>query len=131
MPDKIISELLNNGQVLRLTLNAPKGNILSTQMMMELQTEFENIEQQSQIKLLQFTGSGDHFSFGASVPEHKREEAPDMLKRFHQLFYTLMDLNIPTAVLISGKCLGGGMELALMCNFLFLDRSARLGRQDY
>ena len=127
---KILTELLNSGQVLRLTLNAPRGNILSAQMMMELQTEFENIEQQSQIKLLQFMGSGDHFSFGASVPEHTREEAPGMLKRFHQLFYTLMDLKIPTAALISGNCLGGGMELALMCNFLFLDQSARLGQPE-
>ncbi|MEE9190192.1 MAG: enoyl-CoA hydratase-related protein [Candidatus Neomarinimicrobiota bacterium] len=130
MPEKIISELLNSGQVLRLTLNAPKGNILSAQMMTDIQTELENIDPRSQIKLLQFTGSGDHFSFGASVPEHKREEAPDMLKRFHLLFYTLMDLSIPTAALISGQCLGGAMELALMCNFLFLDKSARLGQPE-
>ena len=41
---KIFTELLNSGQVLRLTLNAPRGNILSAQMMTELQTELENID---------------------------------------------------------------------------------------
>jgi len=53
-----------------------------------------------------------------------------MLRQFHRLFITLLDLAVPTAALVSGQCQGGGLELALMCNFLFLDRSARLGQPE-
>lgn len=130
MAGKISTEPFLNGQVIRLTLNAPKGNILDGELMADLQAALEQLEQQPQVKLLELTGAGDHFSFGASVKEHTREKAPEMLRQFHQLFYTLMDLAIPSAALVSGQCLGGGMELALMCNFMFLDRSARLGQPE-
>ncbi len=126
--NKIIREELFKSQVIRLTLNAPKANVLDAEIMAELQTQLENI--QPQVKLIQFVGAGEHFSFGASVPEHTRDRAPTMLKQFHRLFYTLADLVVPTAALISGQCLGGGMELALMCNFIFIDRTAKLGQPE-
>jgi len=130
MSEKILIESLHEGQVVRLTLNAPKANILDAEMMAELQKALDDLRGQPSVKLVQFTGAGDSFCFGASVPEHTREKAPQMLKQFHQLFYTLADLAIPTAALVSGQCLGGGMELALMCNFMFADKSAMLGQPE-
>ncbi|UCC43575.1 MAG: enoyl-CoA hydratase/isomerase family protein [Candidatus Zixiibacteriota bacterium] len=130
MADKILTESLHDGQVVRLTLNAPKANVLDGEMMADLQGGLDNLRGQPDVKLIQITGAGDHFCFGASVPEHVREKAPAMLKQFHGLFYTLADLAIPTAALISGQCLGGGMELALACNFIFADRSAMLGQPE-
>ena len=130
MPDKVLIESLFDGQVVRLTLNAPKANILDSKMMSELKAALDDLRGQPQVKLVQFVGAGDHFCFGASVPEHTRENAPRMLEQFHGLFYALADLAIPTAALISGNCLGGGMELALMCNFIFADRTARLGQPE-
>jgi cyclohexa-1,5-dienecarbonyl-CoA hydratase len=130
MAEKILTETLHEGQVVRLTLNAPKANVLDAEMMAELQTALTELRDQPSVKLVQFIGAGDHFCFGASVPEHTREKAPQMLKQFHQLFYTLADLAIPSAALVSGQCLGGGMELALMCNFMFADKSAMLGQPE-
>jgi len=130
MSDKIIFESLHDNQVVRLTLNAPKANVLDSEMMTALQTALDKLREQNNVKLVQFIGAGDHFCFGASVPEHTKEKAPGMLKQFHDLFYTLADLAIPTAALISGQCLGGGMELALMCNFLFVDQSAKMGQPE-
>lgn len=130
MPEKIKIAEICDGQVVRICLNAPKGNVLDQEMMVELQSALDSLKNQPQIKLLQFTGTGSHFSFGASVAEHTRENAPQMLSQFHRLFFTLMDLAIPTAAIVSGQCLGGGLELALMCNFLFLDRSAHLGQPE-
>lgn len=130
MPEKLIVEHLNDGQLVRLTLNAPKANIVDSEMMIAIQTALADLNSDARVKLIQFTGSGDHFSFGASVKEHTRENAADMLRQFHGLFYTLIDLAIPTAALVSGQCLGGGLELALMCNFLFVDRSAKLGQPE-
>lgn len=128
--EKILIQYMHDRQVVRLTLNAPKGNVLDAAMMGELQAIFDSLKQETQLKLVQFTGAGDHFSFGASVAEHVREQAPQMLKQFHGLFYALVDLAIPTAALVSGQCLGGGLELALMCNLLFVDETARLGQPE-
>jgi cyclohexa-1,5-dienecarbonyl-CoA hydratase len=130
MGDKIIVENLHDGLVIRITLNAPKGNVLDAAMMTELQTALENLKDQPHVKLIQFIGEGSHFSFGASVAEHTREKAGQMLAQFHKLFYTLAKLSIPTAALVSGQCLGGGMELALMCNFIFVDSTAKLGQPE-
>ena len=53
-----------------------------------------------------------------------------MLKTFHSIFYSILNLSIPTLAKISGQCLGGGMELALVCNFMFADKSAVLGQPE-
>ncbi len=130
MNEKIIIESLHNEQVVRFTLNNPKSNILDSIMMKELLNALNDLKQQPHVKLIQFIGDGDHFCFGASVPEHVRDKAPKMLQQFHGLFYTLIDLAIPTAALVSGFCLGGGFEIALMCNFLFVDNTAQLGQPE-
>ena len=130
MAGKLLTEVLHQGQVIRLTLNAPKGNVLDSAMMSELAAALTDIAEQPHVKLIQFTGAGEHFSFGASVEEHVRDRAPAMLAQFHGLFRTLMDLSIPTCALVSGQCLGGGLELALMCNVMFVDDSARLGQPE-
>lgn len=130
MPARIRRESLNDGQVIRLVLDAPKGNVLDAEMMRQLQAELDELKTHSDLKLIQFTGAGDHFSFGASVAEHTRDKAAAMLTQFHALFYTLAEMAVPTAAAISGQCLGGAMELALMCNFMFADRTARLGQPE-
>jgi cyclohexa-1,5-dienecarbonyl-CoA hydratase len=53
-----------------------------------------------------------------------------MLKQFHGLFLQLAHLGIPLAVLVSGQCLGGAMELALAAHFIFADHTARLGQPE-
>lgn len=111
MSEKVLSKSLHEGQIIRLTFNAPKANVLDSEMMADLQKSLDELRGQPSVKLVQFTGAGDHFCFGASVQEHTREKAPQMLKQFHRLFYTLADLTIPTAALISGQCLGGGMDI--------------------
>ena len=125
---QIIREETYDGQVIRLILNAPKANVLNATMMGEIQSELENLNKD--VKCIQFIGSGDHFSFGASVPEHTKDNAPEMLQQFHGLFKSMINLSVPTMAMVSGQCLGGGMELAIFCNFLFLDESTRMGQPE-
>lgn len=127
---KIQADYLHDRQVLRLTLNAPKANVLDAAMMAELQQALEALRQEPQLKLIQFIGAGAHFSFGASVAEHTRDQAPGMLAQFHGLFRTLMDLSIPTCALVHGQCLGGGLELALMAQVMFVEAGASLGQPE-
>ncbi len=127
---KIEVNYKHSGQVAEIILNDGKGNVLDSVMMADLHKLFQEFKSNKNLKLITFEGAGDNFSFGASVAEHTKENAATMLKNFHGLFYTLKDLAIPTLAKISGQCLGGGLELALMCNFIFTDKTARLGQPE-
>lgn len=116
--------------LLTILLDDGKGNILDHIMMEELQNVFNSLIDKKELKLIVFEGAGKHFSFGASVEEHQKEFAAVMLRSFHQLFYSLIDLSVPTLAKVSGQCLGGGFELALMCNLIFADKSAKFGQPE-
>ncbi|NOY49182.1 MAG: cyclohexa-1,5-dienecarbonyl-CoA hydratase, partial [Chlorobi bacterium] len=103
---------------------------LDSIMMEVLNQVFSELKKKPDIKMISFVGEGKHFSFGASVEEHTKENAARMLKNFHQMFYNIIDLSVPTLSKISGQCLGGGLELALICNFMFADTSAKLGQPE-
>ena len=127
---KIKASYTHDNSVARIVFDDGKGNVLDHVMMQELQELFNSFAKNIDLKLLVFEGAGKHFSFGASVEEHKKDSAAAMLKGFHQLFYSLRDLSIPTVAKISGQCLGGGLEVALMCNILFADKTAKLGQPE-
>ena len=127
---KIKLEYTHNNSVARIILDDGKGNVLDSIMMNELNELLNSFKDKNDLKLITFEGAGKHFSFGASVEEHTKEKAAGMLKCFHQIFYSITDLSIPTLAKISGQCLGGGLELALVCNFIFADKSANLGQPE-
>lgn len=128
--EKLKLEYLHDATVAKIILDDGKGNVLDSVMMEELQILLESFKNKPDLKLITFEGAGKHFSFGASVEEHQRDMAAAMLRDFHKLFFTIRDLSIPTLSKISGQCLGGGLELALICNFLFADKSAKLGQPE-
>lgn len=128
--EKIQIDYSHNGEIACIILNDGKGNILDSNMMRDLRTAFTSFKTQPNLKLITFEGAGKHFSFGASVEEHTRENCMAMLSSFHQIFYDLINLSVPTLAKVSGQCLGGGMELALMCNFIFADKTAMMGQPE-
>lgn len=127
---KIKLEYTHDKSVARITLDDGKGNILDKIMMSELNELLSSFQKVEELKLITVEGAGKHFSFGASVEEHTKENASAMLKEFHKIFYSITDLSVPMLAKISGQCLGGGLELALACNLLFADKSARLGQPE-
>ena len=127
---KLKLEYTHSNSVARIILDDGKGNVLDSIMMSELNELLNSFKDKNDLKLITFEGAGKHFSFGASVEEHTKERAAGMLKNFHQIFYSITELSIPTLAKISGQCLGGGLELALVCNFIFADKSANLGQPE-
>lgn len=120
----------HSGQVAEIILNDGKGNVLDSIMMKELNQLFIEFKKKPDIKIITIEGSGKHFSFGASVAEHSKDQVVEMLDSFHNMFYNIVDLSIPTIAKISGQCLGGGLELALICNVLFADKTAKLAQPE-
>lgn len=118
------------GSVLKIVLNSPKANILEAAMLREILDVIRENRDNNHLKLIVFEGEGKHFSFGASVPEHTKDRAAMMLKSFHEVFYQLTAMAIPTMSIVRGQCLGGGMELAIFCNFIVADSTAFFGQPE-
>lgn len=128
--EKIKVRRENDGQVLRIVLSAPPGNVLDAQMMGEIVACLDAETADRGLKAIVFEGEGKHFCFGASVPEHVKEKAPEMIRSFHGLFKKLLACAVPTFALVRGQCLGGGMELAAFCNFVVAEPSAKFGQPE-
>ncbi|MFI5202319.1 MAG: enoyl-CoA hydratase/isomerase family protein [Candidatus Kapaibacterium sp.] len=114
----------------KITLGGSKGNILTRQAMHELREALEDIKRDPNVKAVLFLGEGKHFSFGASVEEHQREQAAGMIHDFHELILDVANLSVPTIAVVSGYCLGGAMELVLATNSIFADETAVFGQPE-
>ena len=127
---KIKFEYIFDKSVARIILDDGKGNVLDNIMMNELNGLLDSFKNEKDLKLITFEGAGKNFSYGASVEEHTKDKAEEMLMTFHKIFHTLIDLHIPTLAKISGHCLGGGFELPLVCNFIYADKTAKVGQPE-
>jgi len=105
----------------------PKGNIVTAEMVAALAQALEPLVHEERLKLITIEGAGPDFSFGASVPEHAPGQIEHVLPEMHALIYALLDIPVPTAAIVRGRCLGGGFELALACDFIFAEASATFG----
>ncbi len=128
--EKIKINFSHGGAIAQVIMDNSKGNVIDSGMMAELMAALDTFSAMHELKLITFEGAGKHFSFGASVEEHQKAQAAGMIHSFHQLFIKLKDLAIPTLAKISGQCLGGGMELAIMCNFLFAEKGAKFSQPE-
>jgi cyclohexa-1,5-dienecarbonyl-CoA hydratase len=123
----ITGQTIGNGGWQRIVLNAAPANVISRAMVAELRTALEAATANRDLKLLTIEGAGAHFSYGASVSEHLPPAVTDLLAEFHALIRALLDLPVATAAIVRGRCLGGGFELALACDFIFASTDAQMG----
>ncbi|MHB8417268.1 MAG: enoyl-CoA hydratase/isomerase family protein [Myxococcales bacterium] len=124
---EVQAELLEDGALLRVVIDRPKGNVLTGDVMVLLRGELERHAGQRQLKLVAIRGAGGHFSFGASVEEHRPAAAPAMLETFHGLIRTVAAYPVPVTALVEGRCLGGAFELALATHFVLATPDAVFG----
>lgn len=111
----------------RLVLDAPPANLLDNAMVDALRAAVEAAAAEPGVKAVILEGAGEHFSYGAKIQEHRPGEIDTALPRFHALFRTLFEAAIPLIAVVRGRCLGGGLELAAFCNWIFAAPDAQLG----
>lgn len=118
---------LMNGQVVELLLATPPANIVTEKAIVALAAALRELAGRTNVKLVIIGGKGDHFSYGASVEEHEKPAVDWMLPKFHQMIGALLELPMPTLARVSGRCFGGGFELAMACSMMFVDETASCG----
>ncbi|MBZ5506612.1 MAG: enoyl-CoA hydratase/isomerase family protein [Acidobacteriia bacterium] len=127
MEKSVRLELTQQGQIARITLSAPKANILDKAMMLSLGAALEELVAQANLKAIVLAGAGSHFSFGASIEEHLPDRIGDTLAHLRKLLLKMALASAPLIAALRGQCLGGGFELALACDLIVAEESAQLG----
>ena len=96
-------------------------------MIAALAAIFEELEGRGDLAAIVLSAEGPNFSFGASAKEHLPGQIGETLSAFHALLRRLVELPAPTLAAVRGQCLGGGFELALACDLILAEETARLG----
>lgn len=104
-----------DGRWVRLVLNAPRGNLLSLAVVQSLSDALDRVVAPA-VRWLTVEGAGGEFSWGADLREHRPEPMRTVLPATHALLRRWLEVPVPTAALVEGRCLGGGFELALCCD---------------
>jgi len=109
----------DDGSILEIVLASPKGNVLGMAMMKEIGAALNAHRDRASLKAVLLRAEGKHFSFGASVAEHQRDQAAAMLEGFHDLARELVAFPVPIVSMVQGRCLGGAFEVVL-CSHVVL-----------
>jgi len=116
--------------ILWLILDRPPLNILSIEMLDQLTTAMHDAIEHPP-RLIVITGAGDRaFCAGVDVRDHLDGREKEMLRAVYDnyaAFEKLRSHNIPTVALVKGHALGGGCELAALCDTVVAHEDATFG----
>lgn len=116
--------------VARLTLARPPLNVMTIEMMAEINAVLARAVKNPSLKVLVLEGEGKAFSAGVAVEDHLGARAKPMLEAFHQIFRGLRALECMTLAVVHGAALGGGAELATFCDLVVASERATLGQPE-
>jgi cyclohexa-1,5-dienecarbonyl-CoA hydratase len=119
-------DVTHDGAVHTITLDKAPGNVIDIALCEQLRPALAQAADATDARVLVLRGAGKHFSFGASVEEHLRDTAPDMLAAFGGVIRDLIGFPYPTVAGVQGRCLGGGLEVVLACGIVIADEGAVL-----
>jgi cyclohexa-1,5-dienecarbonyl-CoA hydratase len=111
----------------KVVLHHPPLNVIDVPMMEELSVVLAEIESRPDISVVVLSGEGKSFSAGVDVAEHTPDKVEEMLRKFHAVIRALVASRKVTIAAVHGHCLGGGAELAMVCDMVYTSESAQWG----
>lgn len=113
-------------------LNRPKElNALSPQLMQELRDALQQLDRNDAVRVIILTGNEQAFAAGADIKQMADKSAIDML--LIDQFSTwdqIRKVKKPIIAAVSGFALGGGCELAMMCDMIIASETAKFGQPE-
>ena len=98
-----------------------KVNVLSSEILLELDEALDPITENPPAGLVLWSGKNRSFVMGADIKEFTKiesiEHANEVVRLGQKLMDKVEDLRCPTVAVINGFCLGGGLELAMACDY--------------
>jgi cyclohexa-1,5-dienecarbonyl-CoA hydratase len=111
----------------RITFTHPPLNVFDFQMMDELLETLKTLEPRREISTVILSGGERGFSAGVDVAVHTADQIQTMFQKFHGLMLALTRFPKITIAEVHGVCLGGGAELAMLCDMCFTTEKAKWG----
>ena len=130
---EMITTRVEAGKVGIATLNRPKQlNALSGQLMRELGTALKDFDADNAIGCIIITGSEKAFAAGADIGAMATYTFADVYKEDYitRDWETIRSIRKPVIAAVSGFALGGGCELAMMCDFIIAADNAKFGQPE-
>jgi enoyl-CoA hydratase len=121
-----------HGAVGLIRLNRPQAlNALCDQLFEELNEQLLAWDADPAIRAIVLTGSEKAFAAGADIKEMQGRSFPDIMRNdFLAKWSTITRLATPTVAAVAGFALGGGCELAMMCDILIAADTAKFGQPE-
>lgn len=117
-----------------ITISRPKAmNALNTRFFEEMDAMVEEINNDSSIRAMIITGEGKAFVAGADIAEmvdKNSQQGSDFSRLGQNTFRSLGEMDIPVIAVINGFALGGGLELAMACDFRIAGVKAKFGQPE-
>ena len=115
-----------------ITLNRPSAlNALNTQMMREVVEAAESFDDDEEIGAIVITGSEQAFAAGADITEMAHKAGNDILReRFFADWDRFAAVRTPVVAAVAGYALGGGCEVAMMCDIILAADTAMFGQPE-
>ena len=132
-PFEMITTRIEGGKVAVITLNRPKQlNALSSQLMRELGSALQAFDADTAIGCIIVTGSEKAFAAGADIGAMATYTFADVYKEDYitRDWETIRSIRKPVIAAVSGFALGGGCELAMMCDFIIAAENAKFGQPE-
>ncbi len=118
-----------NDHIATLTFNRPEAlNALNSRVFEDLNRYIDTLEANSDLRAVIITGEGKAFVAGADIAEMKdktEQEAFEFSIMGHDTFNRIEKLSVPVFAAVNGFALGGGLELALACDFIIASDKAK------
>ncbi|MEO9339613.1 enoyl-CoA hydratase [Mesorhizobium sp. SB112] len=128
--ETIIAE--TRGKVGFITLNRPSAlNALNSTVLKELVAALQEFDASPRIGCMVITGSEKAFAAGADIKEMQDKSYIDVyMEDFFAGWEGLTRVRKPIIAAVSGYALGGGCELAMMCDFIIAGENAKFGQPE-
>jgi len=118
-------------RVATVTLDRPPLNILDLETIAALDAVCDRLAAAPDLQLVLLRGAGPKaFCAGVDIAIHSRELIPRMLASFHGALRKWWRLEPLTIAVVHGHCLGGGMELAAVCDLVLASETAHFGQPE-
>ncbi|UXN06063.1 enoyl-CoA hydratase [Bartonella sp. HY761] len=130
--DTTIFQQGNNNRIALIQLNRPDAlNAINTQLTEEFLAACNEFDKDPTIGCIVISGSQKAFAAGADIKEMQSHSYIEMyMQDWFAQWQQFSNLRTPTIAAVSGYALGGGCELAMMCDIILADETAKFGQPE-
>lgn len=118
------------GHVARLTIDHPPVNAMSIEVLDALVQHFARMAEEPDVRAVILTGTGMFFSAGADLPSAGAVGPLGLIDHGREAYARIAEFPKPLIAAVNGTCVGGGLELALLCDLRIAADSARFGQPE-